>query len=209
MQSIKLRGMSSDFGALERIMLVLAVISSLGGLNGVNAQSSSTSVRQKSVVQQHLETLGNVVKLTDGKGQGSNEIMLRWTQSVGTQTQSQATVRQPLQVTRQVSRKDSVPKQRSAEIASGQLLVTVSDRQGVVRYTSVISDPRITIAEYADASGKLNRKPDIVNNDVQLEVSIPASIDVNEIRIYKASYSSDNKLSLTPLVSSVVSESVQ
>lgn len=213
MRYIELLKHSKIRGVLMRIVLTVVVISCFANINEATAQSNTNPintnpVRQKSAVQQHLETLGNVVKLVDGRGQGSREIMLRWTQSADTQAQTQVN-RPALQVMRQINRRDSVPKQRSAEIAPGQFLVTVSDRQGVVRYTSVISDPRITIAEYVDASGKMNRKPDIINNDVQLEVSVPENVEVSEIRIYRANYFSDNKLSLTQVVSSVVSGAMQ
>jgi hypothetical protein len=199
---------SSFYGLGTMAVSIAVAIFCLCGASGVNAQLTSAPVKQKSAIQQHLESLGSIVKLTDGRHQGSREILLRWTQAAsGTQVQS--AVRQPLQVVRQLSRKESVPMQRSAEIAYGQLLVTVSDAQGIIRFTTIMSDPRITLAEYADDNGKMHRNPDIVNNDVQLEVAVPASVDVSEIRAYKAVYSADGTFSLALVASTVVPGAAQ
>jgi hypothetical protein len=100
----------------------------------------------------------------------------------------------------QIDRNEPPPRQRSSEINSDHLVVAVLDRLQTVRYSRIITDPRLIRGEFPDASGNLH-KTIAYRSNVELSIAVPAGIDASELRIFTPEWDSLGELKLTPLAS--------
>ena len=170
--------------------------------------NSQAPPNQRSAATRMLERAGQRVAIAAEQGQGSREFDLHWqsaaaapppggvSQAVG--GAQPGAVANRLQVLRQRRRNDDVPRQRSDEIGPGQLLVVALDRQGTVRFTRIMNDPRVVIGEVADETGQLHRT-DVPLAAVDIEVAVPASVDVGEFRIYQPVAGVGSTMELQPV----------
>jgi hypothetical protein len=77
-----------------------------------------------------------------------------------------------------------IPRQRRAEVSSGQVVVTAIDAAGMEKARSVLPDPRIIRAEIPDASGALQGIV-LLRPNADFLVTVPGSQDIRELRIYE------------------------
>ena len=179
----------------------------LFGTACTSVANSQAPPDQRPAAARMLERAGQRVAIASERGQGSREFDLHWQSPVAVTQQggaartggvAQAAVANRLQVLRQRRRSDDVPRQRSEEIGPGQLLVVALDRQGTVRFTRIMNDPRVVIGEVADETGRLQRT-DVPLADVDIEVAVPASVDVGEFRIYQPVAGVGSTMELQPV----------
>lgn len=103
-------------------------------------------------------------------------------------------------LTGKVDRNEAPPRQRSAEINSDHLVVVVLDQQNIVRFSRIVTDPRLIRGEFPDANGNL-QKSIVYRSNAELSITIPAGIDASELRIFTPEWDSLGELKLTLLAS--------
>ena len=142
-------------------------------------------------LEEALRKNGLRLRPVDERAGASQEIRVRLTTAQG------AAPRVTAQHLQTVRRADPPPRQRSAEMTSDHLLVVVLDSRQEVRYWQIVIDPRLVRGEFPDANGNLHGTQ-FLRPYVELNVSIPDSIDAAEVRILAPTWP-DGGLVLTPL----------
>lgn len=199
---------SVDAASVRPLARVTGVVALLAGLAMTGtactaiAQSPPPVARQQPSVAQLMERMGHRVSMDNGRAKGSRELHLRWNSPAGALTDLAGG---SLGVVRQQRRSDPAPRQRSAEVTADQIVVVVFDKQGTVRYSRTMADPRVVIGEFPDAEGKLHRS-DVLRTEVPIDLTIPDSIDPGEIHVFKPGLTSAGEMQLTPLVNMPVPE---
>lgn len=92
---------------------------------------------------------------------------------------------------------DEVPRQRALELAGDRLLVLGVDTAGVIKFWSVVPDPRVIRAEFPGPNGQLSGQT-LQRPNPELLLDLPDDPEIREVRVYVPA-SSD--LRLTGMVS--------
>ena len=135
-----------------------------------------------------LRNAGLRVSLDRGRPRGSNELRLRW------RSGAPAAAGTPeLQMLSHLNRSEPPPRQRSQEISPDHLVIAVVDRDGVVRASQIIIDPRLVRGEFPDSEGNLH-KNEFYRNDVEFSIALPDLTDAVEVRILTPQWEGGLKL---------------
>lgn len=142
-----------------------------------------------------LQQAGMRVAVAHERARASRELRVRWLSEKGADGKPTGG---RLQFIERIERNDPPPRQRSPEMSSDQLVVTVLDAQDNVRCWQIVTDPRLVRGEFPDASGNLH-KTVFYRTDVELNVSVPGGIDAAEVRILGPGWDNQGELKLSTL----------
>lgn len=148
-----------------------------------------------------LERAGERVSLVDDRGHASRQFSLRLRQ--GALTDGGANI--GVEYVSQRLRQEDPPRQRSDEIGPDQLVLAAFDRQGTARYAYIINNALHVRGESVDESGQMHRRDELLA-DAGTDLSVPASINVGEIRLYRPLAGADGEVELQYLSSAPVPE---
>lgn len=80
-------------------------------------------------------------------------------------------------------REGGLPKQRSAELSSDQVVVVALDAGGRMRWCGLVPDPRLLRAEWPGADGELTGQV-LYRESAEFFVAYPDDESIKEIRLY-------------------------
>lgn len=80
-------------------------------------------------------------------------------------------------------REGGLPKQRSAELSSDQVVVVALDAEGRMRWCGLVADPRLLRAEWPGADGELTGQV-LYRESAEFFVAYPDDDSIKEIRLY-------------------------
>lgn len=80
-------------------------------------------------------------------------------------------------------REGGLPKQRSAELSSDQVVVVALDAEGRMRWCGLVPDPRLLRAEWPGADGELTGQV-LYRESAEFFVAYPDDDSIKEIRLY-------------------------
>lgn len=84
-------------------------------------------------------------------------------------------------------REGGLPKQRSAELSSDQIVVVALDAEGRMRWCGLVADPRLVRAEWPGADGELTGHV-LYKESAEFFVAYPDDDAIKEIRLYHADW---------------------
>ncbi len=165
-----------------------------------NKVSRSVSHREANVIddlRRLLTPLGVQVEAAPllKRASLSQELRLRWTPTeVNAASEKKENLTRDLQamdarpltlVERRTHEQEAkLPRLRAVELSTNQVFVAAIDNRGLLRWWTLIADPRIVRAERPDANGLLSGE---VLYDPQAEIllTLPADAEIAEVRLYK------------------------
>jgi hypothetical protein len=119
--------------------------------------------------------------------QSFQEMRIRWDAADATARESALTEQEPLNrvltAIERRKRNQVLPRQRSLELSTNQLLVVAVNGKRQLRWWSLIPDPRILRAESPDAGGKLGGRV-LFRPKVEIIVAFPDDVTITELRLY-------------------------
>lgn len=96
-----------------------------------------------------------------------------------------------------VRREGALPKQRSAELSTTQVVVVALDAEGRMRWCGLVADPRLLRAEVSNPGGEMSGQV-LYRESAEFVVDYPDDESITEIRLYHPDWDGQ-KFSLAPL----------
>jgi hypothetical protein len=166
-------------------------------------QTSNSKSRREIVQEEQLTRLLSKVGVGVDAGRAANdrqqtyrEVKIRWTAATAEQTDTanassavegkQALTLSSL-ILEEKTRPGTLPRQRSLELSSTQILIAAVDEKNQLRWWTIAPDPRIVRAETPTPAGDLRRE-DYQLPDPTLLVSFPDDPAIVSLRFYHPSW---------------------
>ena len=125
----------------------------------------------------------------------SQELRLRWTQTeVNAASEKEENLTSDLQAMdarpltlverRTLEQETKLPRLRAVELSTNQVFVAAIDNRGLLRWWTLMADPRIVRAERPDANGLLSGEV-LFDPQAEIVLTLPADAEIAEVRLYK------------------------
>lgn len=163
---------------------------------GAPAASSNNDVASRASLSERVRGLlaasgvevGSAVNMTSASARAHRELRVSWEADKAT-LPSPAAVQYKNAAGRvalasaTVRREGGLPRQRSAELSSTQVVVVALDAEGRMRWCGLVTDPRLLRAEWPGPDGELTGQV-LYKESAEFVVQYPDDDAVAEVRLY-------------------------
>lgn len=178
-----------------------------GGVKPSPAETQATTSVREAMNRERLSTLLSAVGVSvegpalPAEAQTFHEVRIRWDAADASSRDQAPTEKEPssrvLTAVERRKRNRPLPRQRSLELSTNQLLVVAVNGQRQLRWWSLIPDPRILRAESPDAGGQLSGKV-LHHSKAEFIVAFPDDETIIELRLYHPHWTG-SEFTLEPL----------
>jgi hypothetical protein len=157
-------------------------------------QSDSPNPDREQALRNKLDSLLSPVGVSVGNSlqsiqvEGYRQVQVRWNAYEGSADvinpmEQQSALNPEMRLLGERKEKGGLPKQRTLELSTEQILVVAVDSKQQLKAWTLIADPRILRAELPDAKGKLSKHL-LHYSKPQFSVAFPDMPEIKELRFY-------------------------